>query len=76
LDNYHATSKESVFAAAVRDSTAIPVGIFRSLASMIGISPTRTKPCPFCEETIHRDACSCSYCSRILMKPMNFKTRK
>ena len=67
---------DSTFLGVALDPAGIPVGIFKSLASMLGISHTKTKLCPFCEETIKKESCTCRFCNRILMKPMNVKTQK
>ena len=80
LDTYNTPKKdnpaESTFLGVALDPEGLPVGIFKSLASMIGLYHTKTKLCPFCEETIKEEACACRYCNRILMKPMNLKTRR
>ena len=80
MDIYKTTEKEnpaeSTFLGVAFDPEGVPVGIFKSLASMIGLSHTKTKLCPFCEETINEEACDCMFCNRILMKPMNLKTRR
>jgi len=80
LENYNITRKDdpvgATFLGVALDPGGIPVGIFKSLASMIGLSHTKTKLCPFCEETIKEEACDCSFCHRILMKQMNLKTRR
>ena len=80
MENYNITGKETpvgtTFLGVTLDPEGIPVGIFKSLASMIGLSHTKTKLCPFCEETIKEEACDCRFCHRILMKQITFKTRK
>ena len=56
MDNYNITGKDNpvgtTFLGVTLDPEGIPVGIFKSLASMIGLSHPKTKLCPFCEETI------------------------
>ena len=81
MDNYHITKKESpavgsTFFGVTLDPAGIPTALFKSLASIIGISSNRTKLCPFCEETIKKEASICRFCNRILMKQINFKTRR
>lgn len=77
MDNYRITRKHSpagaTFLGVTLDPEGIPVGIFKSLAAMIGLHYDRTKLCPFCEETINEEACTCKFCNRILMKQINFK---
>jgi hypothetical protein len=79
MDNYHIAEKDSpagsTFLGVTLDPAGIPV-LFKSLASIIGISNTTTKLCPFCEETLQKEACTCRFCNRILMKQINFKTPK
>ena len=79
LDNYQISKKDgpagSTFFGVELGPAGIPVVLFKSLASIIGINHTRTKLCPFCEETIKEEANSCKFCNRILMKQINFKTQ-
>ncbi len=80
MDNYHITKKGSpvgsTFFGVTLGPAGIPIVLFKSLASIIGISNTKTKLCPFCEETIKKEACNCRFCNRILMKQMNFNTKR
>lgn len=80
LDSYNVTKQKSPvgnsFLAAALNPAGIPLGIFRSLASIIGINSTKTKQCPFCDETIRKEACSCSFCDRVLMMELNLKRKK
>jgi len=77
LDKYGTTKKNShagtTFLGVSFNPDSLPIGIFRSLASMIGINHAKTKLCPFCEETIKEKARTCGFCNRILMKQINFK---
>lgn len=78
MDNLHINRKEApvnnTFWGFTLDPAGIPV-LFKSLASILGISHSSTKPCPFCEETLQIEACTCKFCNRVLMKHINFKTR-
>jgi len=79
MDNCHATEKNSpacsTFWGVAFDPAGIPV-LFKSLATIIGINCTTTKLCPFCEETLPKEACSCRFCNRILMKHISFKNQR
>jgi len=80
MDNYHITRKGNpaglTFLGVTLNPAGIPTGIFKSLAAIISLLYTRTKLCPFCEETIKKEASICSFCNRILMKKINLKAKK
>ena len=80
MDNYHITRKNnsigSTFLRVKLNPAGIPTVMLKSLAAKISLLCTRTKLCPFCEETIRKEACVCSFCNRTLMKKMNFRTQK
>lgn len=74
LDNYNIAEKKSpatTFLGVSLNPEGIPVSIFKSLASIIGINHARTKLCPFCEETIKQEARTCRFCNRILMRQIS-----
>ena len=79
MSNYHITEKGifagSTFLGVALDPANIPV-LLKSLASIIGISSTTTKSCPFCEKTLRIEACACRFCHRILMKHIDFTPQK
>ena len=78
MDIFHINGKEapvnSTFWGLALDPAGIPV-LFKSLASIMGISHSTTKLCPFCEKTLQIEACTCRFCKKILMKQINFNTR-
>jgi hypothetical protein len=80
MENYPAPQKSSpvgaTFFGVTFDPEGIPVVLFKSLASMIGLNHTKKKLCPFCEETINEEACDCMFCHRILMKQIDFKIKR
>ena len=74
MDNYNIAEKKrpaTTFLGVSLNPVGIPVGIFKSLASIIGINHARTKLCPFCEETIKEEAHICRFCNRILMRQIS-----
>jgi hypothetical protein len=80
MDNYQITRTSSpvgfTFLGVTFNPAGIQTAIYKSLAAKIGLIYTRTKLCPFCEETIKKDASICRFCNRTLMKQINLKARK
>ena len=80
MDNYHITGKGNpaglTFLGVTLNPAGIPTVILKSLAAKISLLYTMTKLCPFCEETIKKDASICRFCNRTLMKQINLKARK
>ena len=80
MDKYHVNEKNSpvgfTFFGVEFDPAGLSIEFFKSLTAIIGIHFPGTKLCPFCEETLKKEACSCRFCNRILMKEINFKTKR
>ena len=80
MDNCQITKENSpggsTFLGVALSPSGIPVVLIKSLASIMGINNSRTKLCPFCEETLKKEANICKFCDRILMKQINFKTKR